>query len=254
MLLRSLRLLIATALVGLTAAPALALTIFQEDFDGYTSFPSQNPSGDFVNNGLPKPSEGADQTWYGVRFENSSQSVSSIDGDLFVQKCGDFVGSNCHLASGSGNKTPVGRFEDDAGIMLKVSTVGFENVTLNFDWRTFGAESGDRFRVGYYAATSAIPLTTIGGSGYANLSSGTYAWSNWTQLFQGGATAPFQAGPTLSLPGGVEHLYVVFWLDNGEGDNGKVDNVIIQGDVVPEPAAALLLLAPLGWLIARRSR
>jgi hypothetical protein len=253
MLHRLLRPAVLTALVALTVAPASAVTIFQEDFDGYTSFPSQNPSGDFVNNGLPKPSEGSDETWYGIRFENSGESVSSIDNDLFVQKCGDFVGSNCHLASGSGNKTPVGRFEDDAGIMLKISTVGFENVTLNFDWRTFGAESTDRFRVGYYAAPSPIPLTTIGGSGYANLSA-SYSWSStWTQLFSGGATAPFQAGPTLNLPGGVEHLYVVFWLDDGEGDNGKVDNVVIQGDVVPEPAAALLLLAPLGWLIARRS-
>jgi hypothetical protein len=53
------------------------------------------------------------------------------------------------------------------------------------------------------------------------------------------------------LPSGVAYLYVAFWLDNGEGDNGKVDNVHIQGTLVPEPAA-LLLLAPLAWLAARR--
>lgn len=46
---------------------------------------------------------------------------------------------------------------------------------------------------------------------------------------------------------------MAFWLDDGEGDNGKLDNVHIQGTLVPEPATALLLLASLACLAIRRT-
>ena len=253
MLTRSLRPLLILAFTGLLASPALAVSIFFEDFNGYTSFPTTNPNGDFVNTGLPKPAEGSDQTWYGARFEDSGSTASSINDDLFVQKCGDFTGFNCQSASGSGNKTPVGRFEDDAGIMLQISTVGYSDVTLNFDWRTFLAETTDRYRVGYIVTSSAIPLMTLAGEGgFADLRTGPYAWSNWTQLMSSTASSPFQASPTFNLPSGAAYLYVAFWMDDGEGDNGKLDNVHIQGTLVPEPSA-LLLLAPLAWLAVRRT-
>jgi hypothetical protein len=207
---------------------------------------------DFVNNGRPKISEGADATWYGVRFEGDGGTASSINDDLFVQKCGDFTGFDCPSASGSGNKTPVARFEDDAGIVLQVSTVGYTSVTLDFDWRTFQAETTDRLKVGYITTATPISFTTFDGGGFADLRTGAYAWTNWTQLMSASATSPFQSAPTFNLPTGAVYLYVAFWLDDGENDHGKIDNVHIQGVAVPEPAA-LLLLAPLAWLAVRRT-
>ena len=48
-------------------------------------------------------------------------------------------------------------------------------------------------------------------------------------------------------------LWVVFWLDNGEGDFGKVDNVNVTATAVPEPSA-LGLVAVAGAACALRRR
>jgi hypothetical protein len=50
-----------------------------------------------------------------------------------------------------------------------------------------------------------------------------------------------------------EVIWVAFWLDNGEGDYGKIDNVHVTGTPIPEPGVVLLWLASLAWLGARRS-
>ncbi|MBW2420052.1 MAG: PEP-CTERM sorting domain-containing protein [Deltaproteobacteria bacterium] len=236
-----------------TASPAAADTLFWEDFDGYSSFPDEQPSGDFVNKGLPKVSEGADQTWYGVRFEGTGGTENSINKDLFVEKCGDFAGFNCQSASGSGNKTPVGRFEDDAGILLEISTTNYTDITLDFDWRTSSTNSRDWFRAGYLASSAPISFTTYDGGGYADLRTGAFAWSNWTELLKD-RDAPFQSAPTFALPSGADYLYVAFWLDNGENDHGKLDNVHIQGTLIPEPATGFLVAVGLVALAGARRR
>lgn len=241
------------SLVGIdTPSHALPFTIFQEDFDGYTSFPTTNPSGDYVNLGLPSVSEGADETWYGARFAGSGSTASSIADDLFVQKCGDWTGVNCQN-SGSLNTSPVGRFEDDAGILLEISTLGLTDVTLNFDWRTFSTETSDSFRAGYIASDTPISFVSFAGGGYADLRTGAFAWSNWTELVSG-RTSPFVSAPTFGLPGDEAYVYVAFWLDDGEGDHGKVDNVLIQASLIPEPTTALLFGLGLGGLAALRPR
>lgn len=247
------------ALVSLSfslATSARALTLFQEDFDGYTSFPSQVPSGDYVNVGLPLTSEGADEVWYGVRFENTGcylfcsgdGTPSGMNADLAVQQYGDsFDGT------GPGNQTPVGRFEDDAGIIFQINTVGVTGSVLDFDWRTFSTGSADLVKVGYYATNTPISFTSYGGGGFLDARTGTYAWTNWTQLMSDGQQGTFKH-ESYALPDNVDYLYVAFWLDNGEGDYGKLDNVVVSASVLPEPATSLLLGLTAAGLLALRRR
>jgi hypothetical protein len=244
---------VAFGLVGLhfSTADTSADTLFGETFDGYTSFPSQIPSNDYVNKGIPEISEGADQLWFGARFQTGD---GTVDSDLFVQKFGDWTGNT---PGSYGNVTPVGRFEDDAGLILRINTAGYTEVTLDFDWRTFSTGSGDKVTVGYFVgevgfntgANRYMDLTTTG-------SNSAYAWTSWTQLMSkedGGY--PFDHETfTLSAADNAGTVYVAFWLNNGEGDYGKVDNVFITGNpiVVPEPTALSLGLIGILALVARR--
>jgi PEP-CTERM motif len=236
------------AVAALAPAPAGAstITLFSEDFDGYTSFPNQIPSGDHVNPGLPLVSEGADGTWYGIRFQGTGSTASSIDADIAVQKYGDSFDGQ-----GPGNQTPVGRFEDDAGIAFVVSTVGVTDVLLDFDWRTFSTSSSDRVRVGYFATNTPISFTSYAGGGYLDARTGTYSWPNWTEVLNGGQQGTFQH-ESFSLPSGFSYVYVAFWLDNGEGDYGKIDNVLVTA--VPEPGTLALVALGTAGLAALRRR
>jgi hypothetical protein len=140
--------------LGFVARPAEAqpITLFWEDFDGYSSFPNQNPVGDPINSGIPKISEGAKEIWYGGRFETPDNGT--IDSDLGVQQFG-----------GGSNSTHVGRFADDAGLLFNISTLGLQDVKLNFDYRTFLAESTDRLVAGYFLGN--LNLGPCSGAGEA---------------------------------------------------------------------------------------
>lgn len=216
-------------------ASADAATLFHEDFDGYTSFPAQDPAGDPINPGLPDIGEGADRHWYGIRFETPT-SGGALDGDLAVQKLG-----------GGTNLTPVGRVEDEAGIAFQINTVGFTTATLDFDWRTFLVSGSDRLRAGYFVGN--IPAFAT--SDYFDARGTAYAWPSWTALLSGKSDSFHHA--TYELPTGAASLWVVFWLDNGEGDYGKLDNINVTA--VPEPPAILLAgLASALCATTRRAR
>jgi PEP-CTERM motif len=57
---------------------------------------------------------------------------------------------------------------------------------------------------------------------------------------------------TFLLPDGVPYLYVAFWMDDGEGDYGKTDNVVVSA--VPEPGTLGLLALGVTALAALRRR
>ena len=229
------------------------VTLFNETFNGYTSFPDQVPSNDYVNKGIPEITEGASELWFGARFQNGDGTINS---DLFVQKFGDYAGYN-PPSNPAGNATPVARFEDDAGIILRIDTTGYTDITLDFDWRTFQTESGDKVTVGYYVGE--IGFDT-GANRFMDLTSSgpnsAYQWSSWTQLMRQGDTGyPFEHETfALSTAANASVVYVAFWLDDGEGDYGKLDNVSITGTplLIPEPTAMSLGLLGLALLVARR--
>lgn len=234
---------LATAVALALASPAVATTLFWEDFDGYWSFPSFDPPGDPVNLGLPEIAEGADELWFGARFEKPDSACADgmVRCDLAIQKFGS-----------ASNRTHVGRFADDAGLLFSVDPTGFADVILSFDWRTFSADSGDQLVAGYFAGD--IPLSVFGSDRTADLLTGPYAWASWVELISENAHNTF-THHEFALPSNVGSIWIALWLDNGNHDYGKIDKVHVKGVAVPEPAALTLGLAALALLLrAPRSR
>jgi hypothetical protein len=263
--------IIAIVFVSFAATAEAAIQIAQEDFDGYTYFPNQKPAGDPVNLGVPLTTEGADSAlWLAARFEKGD-TTPDIGKDVGVQKQGSTV-----------NKTPVGRAGDDAGLVLRLDLTGYMNVTLDFDWRTFSADSTDQFVVAYYQGDGTeFQLEGLG------MPNGVYDWFNDPQLGNGDLSANISGNPTsqwyfdnwtelyrlnpnnvfthksTTLPSG-DILYLAFWMDNGDGDFAKFDNILVMGDPkpptgnppVPEPlsVAVWVLLATCAGGVSARSR
>ncbi len=222
-------LVLVMAVGALSSTPASAVTLFSETFDNASGFPGGLDPRKY---GVPAPPDADESGWNAARFEN-----------LFVDPRLD-VG--LQEIGGGGNSTPVGIVEDDAGLYFEISTIGLTDVVLEFDWRTFSAFGGDRLRVGYLVDSSPVLDPTTGA---ADFRSGSQAWSNWTQLLEG-KNDVFQH-ESFALPSGAANIIVGFWLDNGESDYGKFDNVIVTA--VPEPSTALLVAAGMA-LMARRRR
>ena len=232
----------------LAGTPASAITLFWEDFDGYTYFPDFEPVDDPVNFGVPEISEGADALWFGARFETPDTACaggSAAFCDLAIQRRG-----------GSGYGTQVGRFADDAGLLFSVDTTGFAEVFLSFDWRTFSASSGDELVAGFFVGD--IPLGAFGADRTADFTTGAYAWSSWTELLRRGASGWF-THHEFELPANVGTVWVALWLDNGHHDYGKVDFVHVRGEglappPVPEPSLGALAALAAAALALRQQR
>lgn len=209
-------------------------SLFCEDFEGYTSFSnSQNP-------GLPLVSEGAKGTWYGGRM---APGEGTIDSDLAVLR----------LPSVYPNNVTFGQFQDDAGLLFRVSTVGIANPVLSFQWKTHNTESTDRFTAGYYLGNINFVNDTPDGGPNENLihrfDVDGPAWSNWTQLLSDRNENSWSSA-SYPLPANKPDMWVAFWMNNGNGDMGKVDNIL----VTPEPSTAALALLGVVAACHRRRR
>jgi hypothetical protein len=238
-------------LLGLSgSAAAQAVTLFNEDFEGYTSFPVWDPFLDPVNPGIARISEGANEIWYGARFE--TPDGGTIDSDLAVQKFGGPL---------SANNTHTGRVEDDAGMLFRIDTTGVSGVNLSFDWRTFLVNfTSDRFVVGYHVGAIA-GFGACSGEGedgcFADLRT-SLPWSagNWTELLRASRSSSWTSESYLlgNDADNQSEVWIAFWMDNGEGDYAKFDNVMVTA--VPEAETYAMMLAGLGLVgfMARRRR
>lgn len=223
--------------LALPTGSATAVTLFYETFDGYSA---NDP-------GIPEISEGANEFWYGGRFERFDNGT--IDQDLAI------LGSG-----GGGNSTPVARVEDEAGLLFQIPS-GYVGVVLELDWRTSSVSGSDRLVIGYHVGDDLgfdqgpnrfrdFFTDDFGGDEAA----ATAWWSTeWTELMRG-ASDTFQHLVAPLPPSQV--IWVAMWLDNGEGDFGRIDNVRVEAvpEPVPEPSGLLLLAAGVGSLTAARRR
>lgn len=231
-------------------ACAGSIIVVDESFDGYTYFPDEKPAGDPVNLGVPLVGEGADSDlWLAARLEVGDDDP--ISEDVGVQSIG-----------GSGNNTPVGRAGDDAGIVLRLDLTGLTNVTLDYDWRTFLGDTSDRAVVAYYQGDGlGLPNGVYDWFNDPNFGGGVMdrdgatgnSWyqDNWTELMRAMKDDSFKH-ENFNLPGG-DILYVAFWMDNGDSDFAKFDNILVMADPIPEPSSLVLLVAA-GCLAAWKRR
>ncbi len=231
--------------------------LFSETFDGVFGAAScttghGHGGGDHCSRGrqlygVPTRASGADQDWWGARFETPDNG--SVSNDVGV-------------AGTSSNAWAI--VEDDAGLLLQIDTRGYADIILSFDWRTYSAYSNDRFVVGYYAGTLDSDAGGFDSARSMDLRGTGNPWnwnaasSDWVELMRGRNNYSWNSESiALNLPADSGELWIAFWLDNGEGDYGKFDNILITGTaVVPVPAAVWLFASGLGSLLlsGRRGR
>lgn len=249
--------------LGMMSTAARATTVlFHETFDhiktGYSDLPCGSGCEHSAQNGVPTNDSRtfsgnndnggikfADQDWWAARFQPGSGTIVS---DVGVQE----IGGTLH---GVTDNTPLGMFQDDAGLLLNISTLGYSGITLSFDWRTFNAENVDKLTVGYFVGN----LPAFAADRTLDLTSGPFSWSHWTQLLSqaGGNSWHIDQTFDLAQAGNASSVWVAFWMNDGNGDIGKIDNITVTGAstaTVPVPAAFWLFSSALAGLAGLRRR
>lgn len=185
----------------------------------------------------------ADETWFAGRFEAFDNNP--LSSDLIVRYV---PGVNIN-----GNYF---RMEDEAGILFNISTVGWTNVTLSYNWRTHLTENGDRLKVGYTTNNGDGVLDYFDTSGngdrdrdflnedFGGVHNDAVAWwdDNFTTLLFD-THEPSWKFETHSLPANTPSIWVAFFMDDGKHDRAKIDNIVVMGDPIPEPASLVLMLS-----------
>jgi len=235
-----------------------ATVLFSESFDditaGYDDINGQQfgvplndvgPGPDGVANTLD---DGADNDWYAARFE-SDFGGNGPKADVGAEETGDDRTPD----------SPVGLVEDDAGLLVQIDTTGLENLTLSFDWRTGNTNDlNDKLTVGYFVGD-------LGATADADRQFDLIGqWTSWTQLMseQSPGTGNPWSSENFSLAALADDspsVWIAFWMDSGEGQLGKFDDVVVMGDQIssiPIPASVWLFGSGLLGLVgmARRKK
>jgi hypothetical protein len=188
--------------VLMLAQPAEAVTIFFDDFN-------RTPAANTVGN-----------NW--IETETDAPAVR--------------VDTNTLLMAGNGNAP---RYATQGNAIL--STIGLTNITLDYQWSSAGAETGDFLNV--YWSPDGTSFTQLASHALSNTSLVSASWSL-------GAAAANLADISIRFE----------LVANMGGDTARVDNVHVQGvaaapaPVPINPSLAAQLLAGFGILVLGLSR
>ena len=132
------------------------------------------------------------------------------------------------------------QIQDDAGVFINISTLGYENATFSFKWWTSSAESpGDWAQWGMY----------VGGADIASMFTNGWTNTNVGSLFdvegQGRDNEGFHWA-SIDLPDNTDSIWVYIALNDGNRDYARFDDLTIKGCRIPEsqvpiPGAVWLL-------------
>lgn len=208
------------ALVIAGSTPAHALVLFHEDFNAAAT--TADP---LLKNGVPSVADGADNDWYAARFRSGTGTIAS-----------DAATERTTL-----NLDYFGRTEDGVGLLAKISTQDYRAIVLSFDWRTASASGSDRFIAGWFQGA----ISDFSSDKTKDLREGFGApvWNHWNEILRGSPRTSWKTETeTLELPSDAPEVWVAFWMDAGEGDYGRIDNINVEGKrITPEPASMALL-------------
>lgn len=139
---------------------------------------------------------------------------------------------------------------DAAASSLVIDATGYENVVVEFTWRSLSSrnESSDRL----YLSWAESPAPSIRDE------------NAWTRVFSGGDSYPRTHSESISLADASDTLFnIMLWTNvtdnrNGDYEGFMIDSVRVTGDAispVPLPAGFPLLLGGLAFFgVARRMR
>jgi hypothetical protein len=193
-----------------TASPASAAQIFSDNFN--------RSNNNTVGN-----------NW--SEIEDSNHDVSIVSNRLMLEDEG-------------GNQ-----FIDAAATQLSISTLGYQNITLSFDWAALTDSDSSDLLIAEWRIGSGVWNTATGGTNLATLGLG--------------GNGSFTGSGTLDLIGAGNQSNIQFRFRTNVSDHDEgayVDNVVLSGTAisttpVPEPASLTLFgsgLLGLGAMIRRR--
>lgn len=193
-----------------TASPASAAQIFSDNFN--------RSNNNTVGN-----------NW--SEIEDSNHDVSIVSNRLMLEDEG-------------GNQ-----FIDAAATQLSISTLGYQNITLSFDWAALTDSDSSDLLIAEWRIGSGAWNTATGGTNLATLGLG--------------GNGSFTGSGTLDLIGAGNQSNIQFRFRTNVSDHDEgayVDNVVLSGTAisttpVPEPASLTLFgsgLLGLGAMIRRR--
>jgi len=112
--------------------------------------------------------------------------------------------------------------EDDALAYASIDTSGYSNIEVSYDRRTNpAADSTDELRVGWKVGAFSDD------------------WSDWNEL-EAVVEEDSWATASFSLPSGAENTQILlaYWMDDGNGEHGHVDDVVVTGNDLDAPVVS----------------
>lgn len=249
----------APLLIGLAAIDARAAPLFSEDFEGLelgpfisasegggdgTDWTDVPPTGWVRDNGAT--TTGGPPEFFGFTFMDVGAWVATEgnqERSMFTR------GVGAVMVSDPDAYDDIGNIEDNAyNVLMTTPAIPLANVVANTAVLNFDSS----FRP-YDQMTATVEVSFDGGTNFSNLLSMNSANS-------GGNSSLTRVDEAMSLPldnpAGASSMLIRFGMSNADNDWWwAVDNVSVEGDIVPEPSSAgIIALGMAGLAMTRRRR